>query len=177
MTINVYDNTTPLSAVPDFGDRYLTGHRTSPRQPYTDDFYRDFATEANKLYRQGLYSIPLLTAWANSVLPTTIGFEGTRSAVVTARKRGLLDKPGYNQLRKARSKSKSKPKPKVVKPVEPVQPVLLTPVPNAIDLTPAELMDFIVQCIYCDVTTIPMAHLAPLMEFRTHVDSLLEALK
>lgn len=44
-------------------------------------------------------------------------------------------------------------------------------------LTTDDFMDFVVQMVYCDDSNMPTRHFAPLMEFRGHVATLLEALK
>jgi hypothetical protein len=176
---------------------YLFGQRDSYRQKYTNQFYEDFAKEANRLYHDNLYSIANLVVWVNAALGADKPaadrvVEEVRAVVARCRSLSMLEKPGYGPRSKPKPKPKpkaSKPKPKTKAPLDspdeaPLQPqgvervrLLASPV-QVFDhgLSTDDMMDFVVQVIYCEADNIPTRHVLPLTRFRASVDDLLNSL-
>lgn len=143
---------------------YFDGPRKSRVQQFTDAFYRDFATEANRLYGAGQYSLETLRQWSSDAVGLELGMEFARSAVVLCRGRGWIDKPGY-------AKRKAKPKPKATK------PAAAKPQKVSTGMTTDEMMALIIKGIYTDGKSIPQHHIDTLLKFRGNVENLLGALR
>jgi len=186
------------------GAAYLFGQRDSYRQKYTNQFYEDFAKEANRLYHDNLYSIANLVAWVNASLGADKPaadrvVEEVRAVVARCRSLSMLEKPGYGPRSKPKPNPKPKasnPKPKASKPKPKTKAPLDSPDEAHLQLQGVErlrllaspvqvfdhglstddMMDFVVQVIYCESDNIPTRHVLPLTRFRASVDDLLNSL-
>ena len=100
----------------------------------------------------------------------TVTISGAKNVVTTGRARGQLPRGSRGPYAKAKPTKKG-----ATVATQPKAPK--APKPFKHGLSTDDFMDFVVQMVYCDDNTMPTRHFVPLMEFRGHVDRLLEALK
>lgn len=100
-----------------------------------------------------------------------VTISAAKNVVARGRREGFIP-PSERQLAMQASKAKASkatkpkadPKPKVPKPFDP-------------NLSAEDLVDVVCSVLYCDVSSIPTAHLGPVLRFHKHAQEFLDALK